>query len=317
MTIDRALSGNPFKIDQFRCRDAANSLRTFRSETVVYPWSQLPTVSQIVFKTLFVSICQQFNWDFLQSVMAGWLLPEPERRLPTIATTRPSQIAQLLSGYGKPERIRGPERARMLRETALELQSIMRAGLLDALISKPKLDGEDGFYSVMGSISAFAEDELEKKIRVLAHDLHRENILVFIDPENLRPAVEYHILRLYLRTGRVYPADECVREQLQSPSYPSRARLVKVLRRAVEEAMALTALYAGMDVAILNYVEWQIGRTICTADAPYCNKVLLKGLPSDVEALCSSECAFAHFCRSYTDPKYGWYHEPHFQKAIY
>jgi len=114
-----------------------------------------------------------------------------------------------------------------------------------------------------------------------------------------------------------YPTDEFVREQLQHPGISSRTRLVKLLRRAVEEAMNLTALYANLDVATLNYVEWQIGRTICTAQSPHCAHLPTGKLPLDVEALSSSQCTFVDFCRSYTEPQYGWYHEPHFQKAIY
>jgi len=93
--------------------------------------------------------------------------------------------------------------------------------------------------------------------------------------------------------------------------------LVKLLRRTVEEAMSLTAFYAAIDVATLNYVEWQIGRAICGPDIPYCDKPPPNRLPNDVEALSPQRCAFARFCRSFTEPEYGWYYEPHFQKAIY
>ena len=317
MTIDRALSGNPFSIDQFRCRDAANSLRTFRPQAHVQDWSKLPTISQLVFKSLFVSICHQFNWDFLQGAMAGWLLPDPERRLGEVATIRAPDIGRLLSAYPKPERIRSQQRARMLRTTAHELQALLDTGRLDALIAGPRLEGAGGFYDVMRQVSAFAEDELEKKVRVLTHDLYREGILVFSDPENLRPAIEYHILRLYIRTGRVYPTHESVREHLLSRGAWSRGRLVKLMRRAVEEAMELTAFYAGLDVATLNYVEWQIGRAICTPEMPKCTNPPVGALSDDVAALSPFQCPYATFCRSYTEPQYGWYHEPHFQKAIY
>jgi len=317
MTIDRALSGNPFSIDRFRCFEAAGRLRSFRPDAHVEAWSGLPRMSQFIFKSLFVSICHQFNWDFLQNALAGSLLPDPERHLSQIALTRSSEIARLLSSYPKPERIQPQQRAKMLRKTARDLQSLLNAGRLDALFAKPRLEGERGFYDVMSEVSAFAEDELEKKVRVLAHDLHREGILVFEDPQNLRPAVEYHILRLYIRTGRVYPTDDAVREQLRGPGTSSRARLVKLLRRSVEEAMNLTAFYADSNVATLNYVEWQMGRAICTPEVPHCLNPPIDELPTDVAALSVTRCAFADFCRSFTEPQYGWYHEPHFQKAIY
>lgn len=317
MTIDRALSGNPFQIDQFRCREAAEKVRSFRAQPHVEPWSRLPVISQLVFKSLFVSICHQFNWDFLQHAMAGWLLPDPDRRLSEIALARPSDIDRLLSAYPKPERIRSQQRARILRMTAYELEQLHSAGRLEGLLTEPRLQGVGGFYDVMRSISAFSEDELEKKLRVLAHDLFREGIILFEDPQNLRPAVEYHILRLYIRSGRVYPTDESVREHLRRPGAWSRGRLVKLLRRAVEEAMDTTAFYAGLDVATLNYIEWQIGRAVCTAENPNCVSPPDEELATDVVVLSPTRCAYSEFCRSYNEPQYGWYHEPHFQKAIY
>jgi hypothetical protein len=316
MTIDRALSGIPFSVDQFRCRDAAEKLRGFSPRRGSEAWSTAAPLSQLVFKTLFVSICHQFNWDFLQSAMAQWILPHPEDRLVALASTSPQEIAKLLSDYEKPERVRASERAEMLRTTAVELRSLLTSGQLETLISNRRLDGAYGYYEVMRSISAFRTDELEKKVRVLAHDLHREEIIVFADPNNLRPAVEYHILRLYLRSGRVYPTNEAVRQHLLSPATPSRARLVHTLRRTVEEAMNLTALYSGLDVATLNYVEWQIGRSVCTPEKPNCTRPSGE-LPADIASLSPDRCVFVNFCRSFNEPQYGWFHEPHFQKAIY
>jgi hypothetical protein len=317
MTIDRALSGNPFSIDQFRCRDSANRLRNFQPRHRVERWSALPPLSQFVFKSLFISICHQFNWDFMQNAMAMWLLPDPERRLDQVAATRSSELARLLSTYPKQERIHSHQRAKMLRRTAQELNALLKSGQLDALIAEPRLEGADGFYELMRSVSAFAEDELEKKVRVLAHDLFREGILEFKDPVNLRPAIEYHILRLYVRSGRVYPTDESVREQLLNPGTESRTRLVKLMRRTVEEAMNLTAFYATLDVATLNYIEWQIGRGICTPEFPRCTHLQLDNLPDEIIELSPCRCAFSDFCRAYTEPQYGWYHEPHFQRVIY
>ena len=316
MTIDRALSRVPFNIDEFRCFDAAEKLRSIRPKVETGIWSASPPLSQLLFKTLFVSICHQMNWDFLQSAMASWLMPDPEKCLERLETTTPSEIAKLLSDYERPERVRAAERAKLLRTTAQELRSLLANGKLDALIYSRRLNGELGFYETMASISAFRADELEKKVRVLAHDLHREKVIEFTDPENLKPAVEYHILRLYLRSGRVYPTDKAVRQHLLSPRTTSRDRLVLTLRKTVEEAMNLTALYSGMDVAALNYVEWQIGRAVCTPEQPNCTRASPE-LPPDIASSSSNRCLFTNFCRAFNEPEYGLYHEPHFQKAIY
>ena len=318
MTIDRALSGNPFRVDPILCREAAEHLGAYQSATATEPWCHLPPLSQLIFKVLFVSICHQFNWDFLQNAMAEWLLPSPEAKLAQLEVVRSTEIALLLQGYSKPDRIRAQQRARMLRETAGHLLRLQRGGVLERLVQTRQLAGPEGFYAVMKSVPVFAEDELEKKVRVLAHDLHREGIITFSDPENLKPAIEYHILRLYLRSGRVYPVDHSVNEALRHRTLTSRGRLVKLLRLRVEEAMTLTSLYSGLDIATLNYLEWQIGRSVCIPDPPaLCLDPPHDELPPDVGAVCKTACAFSTFCRARAQPSYGWFHEPKFQKAIY
>jgi len=318
MTIDRALSGDPFRVEQILCREAARGLSGYVGNHQAEPWSHLPALSQFVFKALFISVCHQFNWDFLQGAMAEWLLPVPETKLESLQAVRPSEISRLLQGYSKPERIRPQQRAQMLRMTAHHLTAMLNDGTLRRLIDTKQLAGPEGFYAAMKRIPAYAEDVLEKKVRVLAHDLYRENIIRFSDPENLKPAVEYHLLRLYLRSGRVYPVNQSVREALRHPSLTSRARLVKLLRLRVEEAMNFTAYYSGLDMATLNFVEWQIGRSICIPDLPaLCLQPPHDELPPEVAAICSTACALSGFCRAHNDPTYGWFHEPQFQKAIY
>jgi hypothetical protein len=317
MTIDRALSGKPFDIDQFRCREAADVVTSFRPGARSGPWSHLSPRAQFVFKSLFISICHQINWDYLQTALAGWLLPDPEGRLDELAITRSSDIARLLAGYSKPERIKSKQRAEMLRRTAKEMRDLLRVGRLEALLSEAKLEGPGGFYDVMGGISAFAEDDVEKKVRVLAHDLFREGIIVFKDPQHLRPAIEYHIIRLYVRTGRVCPTHQSIREHLRLRDVVARGRYVRLLRKAVEEAMELTAFYAKLDIATLNHLEWQIGRAICTSLRPSCSTAPPADLPSDIALLCPQRCLFAVFCPSYNEPREGWFYEPQVQKAIY
>jgi hypothetical protein len=324
MSLDRDLDGDPFRVDLFRCRDAAQALAPYLGTHAVEPWTDLPKIDRLVFKALFISICHQMNWDVLQSALAGWLLPDSGGRLAELANTTPRQISELLRNYPKQERVRAVERARMLRETAEGLSELLASGgLLRGLLDNPVLEGPLGFYETIATIPAYTGDPFDKKARVLAHDLHREGILSFSDPENLKPAVEYHLIRLYLRSGRVVPASDSVREELLGERRPARPRLVKLLRGAVDMAMRQTALYSGIDVATLNYVEWQIGRSICVEElgpelaAFHCESPAPSDMPDDVRALAACRCPFAGFCSSLTDPNYGWFREPQFQKAIY
>jgi hypothetical protein len=262
------------------------------------------------------------NWDVLQSALADWMLPNADQRLAEFANTMAPDISRLLADYPKQDRVRARERAGILRQTAKQLTALRNAGALSRLFADPVLEGPDGFYALIFHLDAYASDPVEKKARVLAHDLYRENILAFLDPQNLKPAVEYHLIRLYLRSGRVFPTDPSVRELLIGPRPEARQRLVRVLRETVDEAMRQTAFYAGLDVANLNYLEWQLARSLCISELnpawhPLCENSATAKMPVDVEVVAQGQCPFADGCRARTDLTYGWYHEPQFEKAIY
>ena len=323
MSLDRALDGVPFAVDKFRCLEAGRMLAAFKPDEEVFPWSSASPLTQLTFKTLFISICHRMNWDVLQFALASWMLPDTDKRLAEFAETPPGKIRHLLAAYPKQDRVLAHQRAAMLRDTAASLLAISESGgTIDRLLQRPYLAGLGGFYDVFGKIAAFQGDPLEKKIRVLAHDLHREGIVRFADSENLRPAVEYHLIRLYLRTGRVFPTRSAVTEALTGEARPARRRLVMVLRETVDQAMRDTALYAGLDIATLNYLEWQLARTICIAELgrdwhPHCAHVPARELPQDVARLVVGSCPYSEGCRTLGDRGYDWFNEPQFQKAIY
>ena len=323
MSLDRALDGVPFAVDKFRCLEAARMLATFKPDDEIFTWSLASPLTQLTFKTLFISICHRMNWDILQSALASWMLPDTDHRLPEFAATPPKQIRHLLASYPKQERVLAHQRAAMLRDTATSLMELSQpGGAIHRLLEQPHLDGPGGFYEVFGQIAAFQGDPLEKKIRVLAHDLYREGIMRFVDPENLRPAVEYHLLRLYLRTGRVFPTHPSVVEALTGEPRPARRRLVMLLRETVDQAMRDTAHYASLDVATLNYLEWQLARTICVSELgpewhPHCLAAPAQELPHDVARIVSGPCPYNQACRTLGDRGYEWFNEPQFEKAIY
>lgn len=323
MSLDRALDGVPFAINKFRCLEAARMLSAYEAKDEEFPWSTETQNAQLIFKILFISICHQMNWDVLQDALARWMLPSPDKRLDEFSETSPSQIRLLLEHYPKQERVRASERARKFRQTANDLKSLVSDdGQLRQLAAKPRLEGPGGFYEIVGQLEAYQGDPIEKKIRVLAHDLYREKIMEFSDPQALKPAVEYHLIRLYLRTGRVFPTHNSVAEVLLGRDGSQRRRLVMTLRSVVDEAMRETAFLSGLDVATLNYVEWQLARTICVSELgrdwhPHCDSAPRAELPEDIAKLVGKQCPYKDGCQARDDRSYEWFNEPQFEKAIY
>lgn len=188
MSLDRALSGNPFAVDDFRCSEAAAVLRGVRLCLAPQPWNGWSSIRQLEFKLLFISICHQINWDYLQSrLFEAWKdLDFPISESLKAVTAR--SVNEWLSDYSRPERIRAEERAKILRETADSVFTFLKAGVLDRLVSGPmRLEGPNGLNATIRQIPVYQTDPHLKKLNVLLHDIFLEKIIQIEDLENLMP----------------------------------------------------------------------------------------------------------------------------------
>jgi hypothetical protein len=189
-------------------------------------------------------------------------------------------------------------------------------GRVESLLGGPgtRLHGPDGFMQRLDRFEAFREDPLRKKSNVLVHEIVRDRIVTFDDSSEIAPAVDYHIMRLYLRSGRVIPLHLETLDLLKQDSIP-RPRLVKLLREAVSEALSLTALYADRSIPEVNSLEWQIGREVCDRGRPNCRG----GNVSIAErfGLATDECPYSNFCHAYADEEWRLLREPDLKKSFY
>ena len=158
------------------------------------------------------------------------------------------------------------------------------------------LSGPDGLYAAIDTLEPFSADPHRKKTRILIQQLFRHGLLQVMDPEHVQPAIEYHLVRLYLRTGRV------VHSGTGRPSpgnqRASDIRSVTALRAAVEEAMHYTADAAGLPISDVNEIEWQVARSYCERDAPRCAGPykLEKPVASIIAKIASGGCPFSDTC---------------------
>ena len=316
---DKFLSGNPFSINELACYQASQQISAYHARPTQTSWGLVCKETQLVFKLSIVAICHQMNWEFLQSRLAEKLLTQKKDFVQTIANVTSRDITEWFGDYHRPERIRAKERARLLRDVGKTLQekwdsrvsAILEAG-------DGRLEGKKGFLQLLDDFVAYREDPLRKKSNVLVHDLVRERIITFTDMEKIKPAIDYHLIRLYLRTGRVTPLYEAVKEQLKGIPRP-RPRLVRLLRATVADALRLTAQYSALTIPDVNYIEWQIGRSICHNKNPQC--ISLESAPSlaeDVAILFSSKCPYDNYCWAFSKDR-EWLHlqEPKYEKSYY
>lgn len=308
-----------FLIDSSACMQHSQLLRSYNREEETHTWSSHPKPIQLALKVSFISICHQFNWDFLQNTIAEQILKEKSDIPLFLQNIASIDIATWLSNYPKKERIRSEERAAILRDVGQVLRREFNGDieLFYETCNRRNL-GSGDFHRILDLFSGYRSDQLRKKTNVLSHDLYKESILEFEDPKNIEPAVDYHIMRLYLRTGRVVPVDKVLFHELGGSVNP-RGSLVRQLRKAVSEAVKLTAFYADLNVADTNYIEWQIGRSICLNGKPACqSSEPSKSIAQDIQSLFSGRCPYIEVCESMnSSPNFINFEEPNFISSNY
>jgi hypothetical protein len=269
--FDRALAGRAFSVDEIACVSAAQVLQTLRVETPARESGRC-LATELLYRISLAAICHTINWDFLAERLAR-AFDEGGIDSRVLCSVTARDVHAWLDGYHRPERIRAKERAAFLRDLG---NGLLRGYSGDAarvlLESGGHLYGPGGFFERLDEFGAFREDPLRKKSNVLVHEIVRDHLATFQDQDKIVPAIDYHIMRLYLRSGRVVPLHRETFELLKRDSLP-RPRLVKLLREAVSKAVSLTALYAKMSVPEVNGLEWHIGRDVCDRVRPGCTDV--------------------------------------------
>lgn len=229
---------------------------------------------------LCASICHQANWVQLHNLFLDLALGHPNVLQPT--QLEHMSTASFVDVFGKAfdrERLRPKERSSMLRKVAR--RNLTWPVLSPFCESGPhQLRGEGGIYNWLASMDVFNEDPVQKKARVLVHQLLRYGALEVRDPENIAPAIDYHLMRLYARTGRVRPTSTETLDRLLTHQM-FRVEFITHFRRAVEEAMWYTASGAQLRIDQLNHVEWQIARSFCVREGARCDGPYLASKPID------------------------------------
>ncbi len=307
--LEQILStGNAFHVDDMACMEHANVLKCYVRPSEVFYWSSFPKHIQLAFKVSFISICHQFNWDYMQDTLADNLLKTGKNIVDTLLSVKSKDLENWLKDYPKKERIRAKERAEILRNVGQVFQRRYKGDLElfykqcnGSILGDEDKSERSEFHEIMDQFLGYNKDALRKKTNVLSHDLYKESIIEFADDKNVRPAVDYHIMRTYVRTGRVIPADPVLFKFLEGAPNP-RGSLVRQLRKAVSEAEKLIAFYAGLNVADVNYIEWQIGRSICINKKPLCKADDKEfDIADDIYPLCNGTCPFIETCQSFND----------------
>lgn len=233
-------------------------------------FSNLPLNDIIGCEIICAAICHQINWDFLRKAIyertirdSSWLSPNNLSKLTT------ADVNDLLCGYDKPERIRTKERCSFLRALGKSL-GLLGYSYYDVFFSEShQIKEPEKIIQVINSSKAFSSDPEEKKTQLLLQNLSDYTELSGL-ASFCKPAIDYHIIREFLRRGLVQPNNQTGNDFIFYPNVQRQEQTVAALRKYCSGVFYLIQWLTSCDIKTLNSVEWWIGRSVCLKEHPDC-----------------------------------------------
>lgn len=238
------------------------------SETIVFDYSDINAT--IACESVCSAICHQMNWDYLRQAVYKKTLEHPDWLKPeSLSIISENEISILLAGYNKPERIRANERAVILRQIgslAKKHGSFVKMFLKDSGEILPQIQIRKNLLEC----SVFSQDPEEKKLQLLIQKLSIYPQLSELSAF-CKPAVDYHLIRCFLRRGLISPKTKLSIDYVLSTEVQRRESTVGALRQLCGLIIQEISNYTGLSINSVNQIEWHIGRSICKEGEPDCH----------------------------------------------
>lgn len=214
-------------------------------------------------------------------------------------------------------RIRRPEeRVRLLRDCGIKLLEHFDGKvtlLLELSNGHMKRPNRKGLTDLLSIFEAYA-DPLAKKTMVLTKLLNEEGLFAVRDPENVLMPIDYHVMRVALRSGMLDINEGKLRQRLRLRRFVSR-KDVLAIREACLKAYQTVAKLSDISVFDIDTLLWEIGRNCChPSHEPYCGERTCKiqhcTLLETVEYTCQGRCILDQACTASDDSDYIRFFEP-------
>jgi len=266
------------------------------------------------------------GWDYL-SAAARRALEEDEEAFTAARLVRitPDDLRGIFSDSGDPgsstlDRI--DERVGQLHDASkmlLEQYDGDAMQLYEA--AGRRLCGDGGILERLSACSAYSDPVQKKSFLLLMYNT-RCGAWKIHDLDNLKVAVDYHIMRIALRSGMVRVTDERLDQRLKAKE-PVDAATDDLVRDAIRRACDVVVAASGQSVFDIDSILWMIGRNCCFYDHdPICGDnacwrrdvcSLLGGIAYD----CPDHCALDGVCRGSRDGAYRVYWETTLNTSYY
>lgn len=299
------------RVDRDQCRKIAERIRSLHSRADYFiPLPELSVSADLEanFWMIVTGICQQTRtlegeiggkWirgsDFLIRAAAQTLVRDPEffsaaRLLDLTADA----LRALVSSDGVAEHSqldRVAERLDLVHGIARLLAEKYDGSAMQIFrAARARVAGPGGLLARLAECEAYS-DPVEKKSFLLIMFLDKRGLWPIEDPESLEIPVDYHVMRVVLRSGMVIVENSELHRML-SDKKPVGPDVDETVRRAVREACK-QVLLAGVELFTLDNLFWMIGRNCCFYEhEPICGP----NVPCTLQDRCSLIKSFDYAC---------------------
>lgn len=208
-------------------------------------------------------------------------------------------------------------RAEILRGAAEEL-NLLFAGQVGKLIAEfgGHVGGPSGLYALLNRLSAF-RDDLNKKSTAFVTTVHFSEMIDIVDDNNVLPMIDYHRMRVLLRTGAVVIDDLKTRACLLDRKVVS-LEVESTIRQASSDLCRFMAKQARMKMFDFDLLLWSHARSCCR-NHPVCRGGLLESASfyELVTENFSGRCIFQSECLGCSDDAFFRLWEPKVETEDY
>lgn len=271
-----------------------------------------------------VAICHQtyqlksekknlWGWDYLEDGFVRLMQENPKWMWPEVAMNMPLEelshhLAEVFSDSGGVQDTtldRLPERVSLFQDVASFVVEEFHGSFEELLYqTENKLNNQGkGYLEILSKMEAF-KDPLQKKSLFLLKLLADAGLYEIKNAREIEPIMDYHMMRVLLRTGAVRIHDVQLQQQLidrvpMEDESDIRAMCVK--------AMKQIGLKSGHGVLKMNDFFWPLGRSCCN-EVKLCVDLHCEKDPCSFEQVVAlkshDRCVFADFCKGASDETY-------------
>ncbi len=188
-----------------------------------------------------------------------------------------------------------------------------------------QLLGSGGLLDRLSEFEAYS-DPMHKKSVLLAGMLHEVGIWPLSDAHNLKVAMDYHAMRVALRTGMVEVVDAALANQLRERR-PVSDQVNQAVRATASAACDLMTDESGLSVFAFDKFIWHLGRSCCFYEHdPICGagrsiepcfKRERCSFLAATSYTCPNVCVFDGVCKGSRDRAYAAYWETNIYTTAY